>query len=81
MQKRKQLLLEQSKRAKTAACTVTREMEQERNDYLEETAKRDANIRELKDTATAVQMSIVDKEGTYKTKVGTAAWKIKKQEK
>ena len=34
----KQLLLEQSKRAKTAASTVTREMEQERKGYLEEIA-------------------------------------------
>ena len=62
----KELLEEQSKRAKTAASTVTREMEQERKGYLEEIANRDADIRELKDTATAVQMSNVDKEGTYK---------------
>ena len=77
----KELLEEQSKRAKTAASTVTREMEQERKGYLEEIANRDADIRELKDTATAVQMSNVDKEGTYKKELGTAARKLKQQEK
>ena len=61
---KKELLLEQSKKAKTTACTVTKEIKQERNGYLEEIAKRDADIRKLKDTATAVQiqMSNVDKE-------------------
>ena len=56
-------------------------MEQERKGYLEEIAKRDADIRELKDTAIAVQMSNVDKEGMYKKDLGTAARKLKKQEK
>ena len=77
----KELLEEQSKSAKTAASTVTREMKQERKGYLEEIANRDADIRELKDTATAVQMSNVDKEGTYKKELGTAARKLKQQEK
>ena len=77
----KELLEEQSKRAKTAACTVTKEMEQERKGYLEQIVKRDADIQELKDTATAVQLSNVDKERTYKTELGTAARKLKNQEK
>ena len=39
------------------------------------------DIRELKDTATAVQMSNVDKECTYKKELGTAARKLKQQQK
>ena len=77
----KELLEEQSKRAKTAACTVTKEMEQERKGYLGEIANRDADIRELKDTATAVQLSNFDKERTYKKELGSAARNIRKQEK
>ena len=56
-------------------------MERERNGYLEQIAKRDADIQELKDTATAVQLSNVDKAQSYKAKLGSAARKLKKQEK
>ena len=59
-------------------------MEQERNGYLGEIAKRDADtwyIRDLKDTTTAVLMNNVDKENTYKTKQRNAAQILKNQEK
>ena len=46
----KELMLDQNKRSKTAAYTATRKIEQERNGYLGEIAKRDADISGISKT-------------------------------
>ena len=76
----KDLLLLQRKRAKTSAQSVAREMQVERDGYLGQIAKLDADIRELRDIAVAVQMCNADKEKTSSKLSNTATRKLKNQQ-